>query len=255
AGGVASSTEAYYSFDYANIHFVVLDSADSDRSVGGPQHNWLTADLANTNQRWIIVYFHHPPYSKGTHDSDTETRMIEMRTNFAPVFEQYGVDLVLAGHSHSYERSFLIEGHYGLSNTFDAMSHTVDGGDGDPFGDGAYLVEEIGSTSHRGTVYAVMGCSIDAQAGGTFDHPIMTSNISLTLGSMILDVDDLQLNAVFLSNAGVVLDSFQISKNCVYVGCSPPAVPSFSPGSLLVLVGLMGLSGFWYGVRQRHRVS
>ncbi|MCH7869885.1 MAG: metallophosphoesterase [Myxococcales bacterium] len=222
AGGVASNTEAYYSFDYANIHFVALDSADSDRSVGGIQYNWLSADLANTNQRWIIVFFHHPPYSKGTHDSDTEGRMIEMRTNFAPVFEQYGVDLVLTGHSHSYERSFLIEGHYGLSNTFDAMSHMVDGGDGNPFGDGAYFTELMGPMSHRGTVYTAMGCAIDAQAGGTFDHPVMTSNISLTLGSMIIDVNDLQLDAVFLSNAGVVLDSFQISKNCLYVGCIPP---------------------------------
>ena len=77
----------------------------------------------------------------------------------------------------------------------------------------------------------------------------------MVAGSMILDVDDLRLDVVFLSNGGVVLDSFQITKSCIYVGCSPPALPSFSPGSLLVLAGLMGVTGFWYGVGRVHRVS
>src|SRR5206468_3092439 len=46
AGGVASGTERYYSFDYANIHFVSLDSMTSDRSTNGPMLTWLQNDLA-----------------------------------------------------------------------------------------------------------------------------------------------------------------------------------------------------------------
>ena len=48
AGGVASGTEAYYSFDYANVHFIVLDSHDSPRSPGGAMLTWMKADLAAT---------------------------------------------------------------------------------------------------------------------------------------------------------------------------------------------------------------
>ncbi|MBS1153469.1 MAG: hypothetical protein H6Q89_5167, partial [Myxococcaceae bacterium] len=67
AGGVASGTEAYYSFDYANAHFVVLDSYDLSRSATGTMATWLKSDLIATAQDWLIVYFHHPPYTRGTH--------------------------------------------------------------------------------------------------------------------------------------------------------------------------------------------
>ena len=51
AGGLASGTEAYYSFNYANIHFICLDSHDSDRSTDGAMMQWLKADLAATRRR------------------------------------------------------------------------------------------------------------------------------------------------------------------------------------------------------------
>ena len=107
AGGVASGTEAYYSFDYGNIHFIVLDSYETDRSPDGAMMTWLEADLAANDKEWIIAFWHHPPYSKGTGDSDTEEQSIELRQNAVPLLDRYGVDLVLAGHSHSYERSYL----------------------------------------------------------------------------------------------------------------------------------------------------
>ena len=110
AGGVPSGTEHYYSFDYANVHLICLDSQGSDRSSNGPMCNWLRADLAATEQDWIIAYWHHPPYSKGSHDSDTESGLIDMRQNAVPILEEYGVDLVLSGHSHDYERSILSPG-------------------------------------------------------------------------------------------------------------------------------------------------
>ena len=81
---------------------------------------WLAADLADTTANWIVAFFHHPPYTKGSHDSDTDVELVEMRENALPILEQGGVDLVLTGHSHSYERSFLIDGHYGVSSTFTA---------------------------------------------------------------------------------------------------------------------------------------
>src|SRR5918999_3673995 len=119
AGGVASGTEAYYSFDYANIHFVELESFETNRSPTGAMLTWLQRDLAANTQPWVIVFFHHPPYSKGSHNSDAEIELVQMRQSALPILENFGVDLVLAGHSHAYERSFLLDGHYGNSSTFE----------------------------------------------------------------------------------------------------------------------------------------
>ena len=78
-GGVASGTELYYSFDYADIHFICLDSHTSgnyNAALGTGMFAWLESDLMATTQNWIIAYFHHPPYTKASHDSDSETKHI-----------------------------------------------------------------------------------------------------------------------------------------------------------------------------------
>lgn len=120
AGGVASGTPKYYSYNYANIHFISLDSYGALNNAGSPMYNWLNNDLSANTQRWTIVYFHHPPFSKGTHNSDTESELVNMRTNIVPLLESYRVDLVLSGHSHTNERSYFIKGHFGVANTFNA---------------------------------------------------------------------------------------------------------------------------------------
>jgi hypothetical protein len=78
-----------------------------------------------------------PPYTRGSHNSDTETRLIDMRTNFLPILENYGVDLVLPGHSHSYERSYFLDSHYGSSGSF-SNSMILDDGDESEAVNGAY---------------------------------------------------------------------------------------------------------------------
>ena len=84
---------------------------------------WLNADLADTTAQWIVAFFHHPTYTKGTHDSDREGRLVDMRQNFLPILEAGGVDLILTGHSHVYERSYFVDGHYGQSASFDPAVH------------------------------------------------------------------------------------------------------------------------------------
>jgi hypothetical protein len=215
AGGLASGTEAYYSFDYGNIHFICLDSEGSDRSPGGAMLTWLGNDLANADQDWIIAYWHHPPYTHGSHNSDnpmdSEGRMVQMRENALPILEAGGVDLVLCGHSHAYERSMLLDGHYGYSNTLHPEM-IVDGGDGRPDGDGPYVKNSEHNPAHGGAVYTVAGSSGGQGGGGTLDHPVMVVSM-LTYGSMVIDVDGLTLDARFLDNSGVVRDSFQIAKH------------------------------------------
>jgi hypothetical protein len=211
AGGLASGTEAFYSFDHGPVHFVSLDSADSDRSVGGPMYAWLDADLAANDREWTIVYWHHPPYTDSSHDSDRPSdssgKLIEMRERFLPLLESHGVDLVLAGHSHSYERSIYLDGHYGFSESFDPALHAVDAGDGDPEGDGPYRRPQCSGGS-RGAVYAVVGSS-SKNGGELGSHPVMAVGIDYE-GSLLVDVDGDRLDARWIDKDGVLGDRFQI---------------------------------------------
>jgi hypothetical protein len=209
-GGAPSGTEAYYSFDYANIHLISLDSHDSSRAPGGTMLTWLRNDLAATHQDWIIAYWHHPPYSNGSHDSDTEIQLVEMRANVLPILEAAGVDLVLSGHSHSYERSYLIHGHYGISTTL-ASDMILDRGDGRLNGSGPYIKAPNGTTAGRGAVYIVAG-SASSTSGGALNYPAMFKSLN-TLGSVILDVDGQRLDAKFLDDMGRVQDSLSIVKS------------------------------------------
>lgn len=217
AGGLMSGTEAYYSFDYGNVHYVCLNSQDTDRSPNGAMLTWLKADLESTKQDWIIVFFHHPPYTKGSHDSNTERQLVEMRTNALPIMEAGGVDLCLTGHSHSYERSFLLDRHYGTQDTLTAKMK-IDAGDGRADGKGAYKKATLGRGVHEGAVYVVAGSSgkitgdsEKSKARGFLDHPAMFVSL-YRLGSMVLDFDGNRMDATFLSEKGERLDYFTIIK-------------------------------------------
>ena len=179
AGGLESGTEAYYAFDYANVHFVVLESHQSSRATGGAMLTWLAADLAATDQAWIVAYWHHPPYTKGSHDSDTESSHVDMRENALPILEAHGVDLVLGGHSHIYERSYLVHGAYDTPTT--AAGHIFDTGDGQDDGDGAYNV------SGDGALYVVAGHG-GASVSRVGDHPLMFFS-EVEHGSCLVDVE------------------------------------------------------------------
>ena len=212
SGGVPSGSEHYYSFDYANIHFVCLDSMTTIfRQTNSTMAQWLRADLADATRDWVIAYWHHPPYTHGSHNSDYETQLVEMRGKIVPILESYGVDLVLSGHSHSYERSFLIDGFYGLSaNATNFMNH----GDGRVDGAGAYVKPANPSGARRGAVYIVDGSSGGQGGGGLLDHPAMFYS-TLTAGSLVIDIASNRLDAKFISGNGTVDDTFTILKEAL----------------------------------------
>lgn len=83
-----------YSFDYGTAHFVFLNSESNVKE----QKTWLSADLAGTTQPWIIVAMHQGPYGGNRKKSLVE--------HWVPIFDEFGVDLVLQGHNHEYSRSF-----------------------------------------------------------------------------------------------------------------------------------------------------
>jgi len=84
----------WYSFDYGPLHVVVLDSYEEGRAV----LDWLEKDLAGSTAPWKIAAYHEPTFNLGGY------RSAAGRTTFLPLFEKYGVDVVLTGHSHMYER-------------------------------------------------------------------------------------------------------------------------------------------------------
>jgi hypothetical protein len=93
----SSGNERYYDVVMGPVHFFVLDSegvlnSASDKTA---QMNWLQAQLAASTSPWRIVYFHHPPYSSATHGSTPGMQW---------PFTAWGVDAVLSGHDHTYER-------------------------------------------------------------------------------------------------------------------------------------------------------
>jgi hypothetical protein len=214
AGGLASGTEAYYSFDYGQIHVISLDSDDSPRNAGGAMLTWLENDLAATLKEWIVVIFHHPPYTKGSHDSDdvgdSGGRMRDMRENVLPILEDYGVDVVLSGHSHSYERSYFLNGHYGTSGTFN-NSMKVQTGSGKEDVDCSYKKYAGDAVSGNGTVYLTAGSS--GKADGTLTQHAAMYAYLFEMGSVVMEVEENRLDLKFINNSGNITDYFTIDKN------------------------------------------
>jgi len=97
------NNEQWYSVDRNYIHFIALNSCVASDTLS-EQYFWLKSDLMQVplDTRFIIAYFHHPPYSTGAHAEDE----MNLRESFVPLFNQYGVDAVFNGHNHCYERSY-----------------------------------------------------------------------------------------------------------------------------------------------------
>ncbi len=210
SGGLASGTEHYYSFDYANAHFIMLDSTASSMAVGSKMLDWLQRDLAASTQKWIIAAFHHPPYSHGSHDSDNPRdsggRMLDVRKNLLPILEAGGVDLVLSGHSHMYERSWLMHCNYGDSNSSTLqpdmlLDKTL--GQTQPY-------KKPGRDGFSGTVYTVIGSS-SKHDQGRLDHPAMAISLA-EAGSVLVDIDKDLMTVRFITKDGLVADQFSIQK-------------------------------------------
>ncbi|WP_124636650.1 metallophosphoesterase [Taibaiella sp. KBW10] len=223
AGGVPSGKQSYYSFDVGNVHFLSLDSYGKEDSATlmydttGAQVQWIKADLAaNTNKGWVVAYWHHPPYTMGSHNSDSEGDLVNIRQNFIRILERMGVDMILCGHSHDYERSKLMQGHYGSEATFNPSVHNISQSSG--LYDGSanscpYIKDSV--TQPTGTVYVVSGSA--GQLGGTqasFPHAALSAYADATHGgAMMLEVQGNRLDAKWVCADGTIRDHFTMMKD------------------------------------------
>ncbi|ATB46935.1 metallophosphoesterase [Corallococcus macrosporus] len=201
-------TERYYSFDWGHVHFVALDSncavglASADRCTRDAQKTWLERDLAGSTQPWKIVFFHHPPWSSGEHGSQ-----LSMRRHFGPIMEKYGVDLVLTGHDHNYERSKPMKG--------DGIA--ADGEQGIP-----YLVVGGG------------GATLRQLPGSKPDWSVIRDN--QTYGFLDVTVVDGTLTAELMGHDGTTADRFTLQKDL------PPQEPLPEGELALVVEGERGVA-------------
>ena len=218
-GGLPSGTESYYSYDIGNIHFLALDSYGPDNKgmymydQMGEQTAWVIKDLKANKKKWVVAYWHHPPYTKGSHDSDTETLLIKIRENFIKNIEDYGVDLVLTGHSHVYERTKLIRGYFGKEADFDPKKYEISSSTAKDDGSKNSAPYQKTATNNKGTVYVVSGSS--GAFGGqkeTYPHNAMAYSNNTVGGVVILEVKGSRLDLKWLSSDGKINDQFTILK-------------------------------------------
>ncbi len=94
----------YYSYDWGDIHVISLDSNSFLGAEWQRMSEWLLNDLEGTHKYWRVAFFHHPPYPTGHHRDDVLCDFA--RTEVIPILEKHGVQLVLSGHEHSYQRSY-----------------------------------------------------------------------------------------------------------------------------------------------------
>lgn len=109
SAGEGGEGEEWYSFDYGNAHFVVLNDTTTGATLSGAETDWIRADFAAVNRAttpWLFVIHHIPPYTCATaHSPD-----LNIRAAWQPLYDEARVDFVFNGHNHNYERSKPIRG-------------------------------------------------------------------------------------------------------------------------------------------------
>jgi hypothetical protein len=177
---------------------------------------WLEQDLKQNKQKWTMVYWHHPPYTMGSRNSDTEKDLQSIRENVIPILEKYKVDLVLNGHSHVYERSQMIKGHYGLEGTYNSSIHAASSSTGkyDYSKDSCPYIKNSESADNKGIIYVVSGNGAsNGRSQANYPHNAMVYSNDKNGGALYLEVEGNRLDAKFITEDGSVKDQFTILKD------------------------------------------
>lgn len=137
-------TGVYYSFDYNNAHFIVLNSnEDEDNGFSAKQIEWLKADAAASDAEWKFVMIHKAPYSNGSHYDDGD--VIEIRKQLSTLMPELDIDMVLQGHDHVYLRTDAMNS----NEVVEVYEMSVDN-------NGKTYTAKV---NPDGTIYAINGCS------------------------------------------------------------------------------------------------
>ena len=192
-------SKEYYSFDINNIHVLTM-ATEEKFDTNSEQYNFVVQDLRkaanNPDIKWIIVTMHYPFYSSPNTCGESDCAgNIESRDIFHPLFDKYGVDLVLQGHVHNYQRSYPLK--------FNQESSP------------SPIVTSTAKTDYKnpnGVIFAIVGTGGVNLHGLSGSAPFMAYQQDSNFGILDMHVSDNQLDAKFISNSGATLDHFSISK-------------------------------------------
>ena len=207
----------YYSYDYKNIHFISM-ATETPYEQGSQQFDFVKHDLMKTNTNpsidWIIVYYHQPMYTSKTHHEGLES----FRDLYHSLFTKYGVDLVLQGHIHNYQRSYpLIYNSENPSNPIIEQSAILDNGYNNEENNNNVYVED------QGTIFAIVGTG-GQELHGLDDQAYFTANQLEDHGFLELKAinNGKSLVGEFYSNDGsIIKDEFVIEKSSSPSSVSP----------------------------------
>jgi len=189
-------SDDYYSFDYENIHFLAISiNPESHTEFGihsdNIQLDFIRTDLSNAADNpktdWTIVFMHHPMYS-----STTNSYSMELRNLLQPTFDLYGVDLIINGHKHAYERTNPVTFNDVITDNENCLYD-------DPNGQ-IYLTVGTGGHSH-------------SQFKQKQPWSIIQNHNDYGFLNIKLLNDGKTLYGEFVSNTGKVMDAFQINLN------------------------------------------
>ena len=171
--GLPGLEESSFTLDYQGVRFVMINSCYRLEE----QAVWLDSLLAHNPNRWTIAAFHHPLYSAGRERDDRDTRKA-----FRPLFDKYGVDLVLQGHDHTYARSRKLKN--------DAV---------------------VGETE-QGTVYVVTSCGPKFYVYNPLYKDLMAKTGENLQMFQVISIDGAVLTYHAYTAAGVLYDAFELRK-------------------------------------------
>jgi len=209
---------ANYSFDYGDAHFLCIDSNRYVDPNDAPLRTWIANDLSTTDATWTFVVFHHPPFNVG----DEHYSVQHMRV-LAPLFEAHGVDIVLSGHEHNYQRPRPIR------FTPAGIGRSADVGGKDRRVPGAFIVDRgfdgVSNTRPDGVLYIVTGAGgkhlydagfTDSPSRWTHaddDHVEYVAKMITDRHSLsVFDVDGARLTMTQIDEAGDEIDRFVVTK-------------------------------------------
>lgn len=197
--------QEFYSFDYENVHFIVL-ATDTSIKINSEQFNFLKTDLQNARENpnvdWIIVGLHRTIYSDGKHITAYDYKIsrnydhtLYWRTVTQPLFDFYQVDLVLQGHNQFYERFYPLK--FNQIVTDNEFSNYVD-----PEGQ---LYVTVGTGGHR--LHTPVKKS---------DISVIQTNEFFGFLNLELSSDGKTMSGKFLNLDMDIIDNFQITKQKDY---------------------------------------
>lgn len=236
----------YYSFDYANAHFTVLDTNDaSSDGLGSAQLAWLENDLKNTDAKWKFVLMHKSLYSAGSHAFDGE--VIAMRSQLGKIFAENGVNVVFGGHDHTFTTTYLVDkdGNAVDKTSKDGVRYTGDG----------VLYITLGTLGTKFYTYRENDMTTSKFNG---DESMLHTLDSQTFGKVKVDGETITFTGYYFNRATGKID--QIGQSTV-LGTTPIKdnklmvilLSTLIPGAAVIGVGT-GL-GIYFAKKKKSKIS